>query len=255
MSPSFALWLVGILTVVAGLVIWRVLAGGRTTADPVAPIVEGDPATAAGDQEQHATAVDEVPPPAVVTEDPAPTQEDVVPVAETAAPPSTDAAEPAGSAPAEAEQPAAVEAEQVSTETEPVAAEVAPASAPEEVPPATAVAEVEAAPAQEEPTPAAPAAVPAPRASVENDTAAVPTASAVATVVGGPADDFRKIQGIGPKMAAGLQAAGIRTYQQLAELDEAGLREVIKAAGLRAAPGVATWPQQAEALAGADGNV
>ncbi|MEV4544778.1 hypothetical protein [Micromonospora echinaurantiaca] len=65
-----------------------------------------------------------------------------------------------------------------------------------------------------------------------------------------PADDFRRIQGVGPKMAAALQAAGVRTYRQLAELDEAGLRDLIRAAGLRAAPGLATWPQQAKVLAG-----
>ncbi|MEV0330316.1 hypothetical protein AB0H63_28245 [Micromonospora echinospora] len=67
----------------------------------------------------------------------------------------------------------------------------------------------------------------------------------------GPDDDFRRIQGIGPKIAAALQAAGIRTYRQLAERDEAGLREVIRGAGLRAAPGLASWPQQARILADA----
>ncbi|WP_181568708.1 helix-hairpin-helix domain-containing protein [Micromonospora robiginosa] len=77
--------------------------------------------------------------------------------------------------------------------------------------------------------------VPAPRASAENDAP----------------DDFRRIQGIGPKLAAALQEAGIRTYRQLADLDEAALRETVKAAGLRAAPGLATWPQQAKVLAGA----
>ncbi|WP_243709458.1 helix-hairpin-helix domain-containing protein [Micromonospora sp. 15K316] len=64
-------------------------------------------------------------------------------------------------------------------------------------------------------------------------------------------DDFRRIQGVGPKMAAALQAAGVRTYQQLADLDETALRELIRGAGLRAAPGLATWPQQARLLASA----
>ncbi|MFG1953560.1 helix-hairpin-helix domain-containing protein [Micromonospora sp. NPDC048830] len=67
-------------------------------------------------------------------------------------------------------------------------------------------------------------------------------------------DDFRRIQGIGPKMAAALHDAGIRTYRQLADLDEAALRETIRAAGLRAAPSLATWPQQARVLAGAPGE-
>ncbi|MCM0679125.1 DUF4332 domain-containing protein, partial [Micromonospora phytophila] len=65
------------------------------------------------------------------------------------------------------------------------------------------------------------------------------------------ADDFRRIQGVGPKMASALLAAGIRTYRQLAELDEAALRETIRGAGLRATPSLATWPQQAKVLAGA----
>nr|WP_236647109.1 hypothetical protein [Micromonospora acroterricola] len=71
----------------------------------------------------------------------------------------------------------------------------------------------------------------------------------------GPADDFRRIQGVGPKMAAALQAAGVRTYGQLGELDEAALRDLIRAAGLRAAPGLASWPQQARVLAGAGDEV
>jgi predicted flap endonuclease-1-like 5' DNA nuclease len=66
-----------------------------------------------------------------------------------------------------------------------------------------------------------------------------------------PADDFRRIQGIGPKLAAALQAAGVRTYRQLGELDEPALRDLVRAAGLRAAPGLASWPQQARVLAGA----
>ncbi|RQX24606.1 hypothetical protein DLJ57_24440, partial [Micromonospora chalcea] len=85
-------------------------------------------------------------------------------------------------------------------------------------------------------------AVPEPRTSVENVPAAADTDAS---------DDFRRIQGIGPKLAAALQDAGIRTYRQLAELDEAALRQTVKAAGLRSAPGLATWPQQAKVLAGA----
>ncbi|MFG3417325.1 hypothetical protein ACIBTZ_24045 [Micromonospora sp. NPDC049460] len=91
--------------------------------------------------------------------------------------------------------------------------------------------------------PAEPVVVPAARGAV-----ATPPVRSAADV---DADDFRRIQGVGPKMAAALQAAGIRTYGQLAELDEAALRETIRGAGLRAAPSLATWPQQAKVLAGA----
>nr|WP_308042428.1 helix-hairpin-helix domain-containing protein [Micromonospora sp. PLK6-60] len=94
-----------------------------------------------------------------------------------------------------------------------------------------------------------PAGAPSP-ATVES-TDPAPAAAQPAADDTGPADDFRRIQGIGPKMANALQAAGIRTYRQLADLDEAALRETIRAAGLRAAASLATWPQQAKVLAGA----
>ncbi|MDH6460629.1 putative flap endonuclease-1-like 5' DNA nuclease [Micromonospora sp. A200] len=128
---------------------------------------------------------------------------------------------------------------------------VAPAAPVEAVAPA----EVEApAPAEVE---AAEPVIPAPRralddeAPVASDEPATADADIVATPDAETADDFRRIQGVGPKMAAALQAAGIRTYRQLAELDEPALRETIRAAGLRAAPSLATWPQQAKLLAGA----
>ncbi|MFG1882717.1 hypothetical protein [Micromonospora sp. NPDC049102] len=76
------------------------------------------------------------------------------------------------------------------------------------------------------------------------------TAASADTDPTGRADDFRRIQGVGPKMAAALQAAGVRTYGQLGALDEPALRDLIRAAGLRAAPGLTTWPQQARLLAG-----
>lgn len=91
---------------------------------------------------------------------------------------------------------------------------------------------------------------------VRPSTAATPAVRTATDTIGdgdptGPADDFRRIQGIGPKMAAALQDAGVRTYGQLGELDEPALRDLIRAAGLRAAPGLASWPQQARVLAGA----
>ncbi|MBQ1074376.1 hypothetical protein KBX06_14560 [Micromonospora sp. C31] len=155
----------------------------------------------------------------------------------------TGAAEPA---------PAAVTPAPASpTPAEPETAPVAVAAAPAEpepavttaVEPAVATATVDGtataadAPVEPESTPV----VPAPRGEVP---------APAATDSDAP-DDFRRIQGVGPKMAAALQAAGIRTYRQLAELDETALRETIRAAGLRAAPSLATWPQQAKVLAAA----
>ncbi|WNM38243.1 hypothetical protein RMN56_24350 [Micromonospora halotolerans] len=288
MPSSFGQWLVLILALLVGLVIGWVVSGRRNAAGTGAPTVEGGAApapevTATVDRERPEAVVDEVPAPAAVTEAPAPADQDAAPAAarlaaEAAPLPSTEPAtvtEPAisGEAPARtvAAEPVAEEAQPVAEEAQPVAvpepraadeeAEPArsapepvavadePAAATEPVPAADPVAEpaepVAAEPVADEPVaatePAAPVTVPAPRAAVEDAAPAQVDA----------ADDFRRIQGIGPKLAAALQAAGIRTYQQLSELDEATLRETVKAAGLRAAPGLATWSQQAKVLAGA----
>ncbi|MEU8126917.1 hypothetical protein AB0B68_06860 [Micromonospora sp. NPDC049049] len=98
---------------------------------------------------------------------------------------------------------------------------------------------------------AAPPVRPTPAATPPVRSAADTTISSVDADPTGPADDFRRIQGIGPKMAAALQDAGVRTYDQLGGLDEPALRDLIRAAGLRAAPGLGSWPQQARVLAGA----
>ena len=47
------------------------------------------------------------------------------------------------------------------------------------------------------------------------------------------ADDLKKISGIGPKMAAILQTAGIQTYRQLAEVPSQELVKIIASAGPR----------------------
>ncbi|WP_319461701.1 hypothetical protein [Micromonospora sp. RTP1Z1] len=185
---------------------------------------------------------------------------------------SVTAAEPAEAEPAHPEEPATP----VTAEVEPIHAEepVTPAAAEAEptqdeepaARPATVVADAEPA-EQQTPTAdeaAVPVVVPAPRAAAEDsftpDAATTPaqpeTVAAPAIVANGAApaetaDDFRRIQGIGPKLATALQAAGIRTYRQLGDLDEAALRGTIRAAGLRAAASLATWPQQAKVLAGA----
>ena len=65
-------------------------------------------------------------------------------------------------------------------------------------------------------------------------------------------DDLTRIEGIGPKMAAALQAAGIATFAQLAKAKEGGLRAALEAANLRFAPSLATWARQAAHLAKGD---
>jgi predicted flap endonuclease-1-like 5' DNA nuclease len=68
----------------------------------------------------------------------------------------------------------------------------------------------------------------------------------------GPIDDLARIEGIGPKIAAALVAAGIRTYAQLADADEISLTKAINAAGIHFAPSMPTWAQQARLLADGD---
>lgn len=83
--------------------------------------------------------------------------------------------------------------------------------------------------------------------SGQNDVAS--TADAVKSVpVRGPADDLRRISGVGPKMVVALNAADIRTFKQLADADESTLRAALRSAGLRVSPTLPTWPQQARDL-------
>ena len=68
---------------------------------------------------------------------------------------------------------------------------------------------------------------------------------------GAAADDLEVIEGIGPKIAGVLQAAGISTFAQLAATDVARLIEILQAAGLRLA-GAESWPEQAKLAAEGD---
>ncbi len=65
-------------------------------------------------------------------------------------------------------------------------------------------------------------------------------------------DDLTKIEGIGPKMSAALVAAGIDTYSQLADSTEAQLRSALESAGLKLAPSLETWAEQAQFAANDD---
>lgn len=64
-------------------------------------------------------------------------------------------------------------------------------------------------------------------------------------------DDLTKIEGIGPKINATLQEAGIRTFLQLAASKPAVLKQILTDAGIRIGyPD--TWPEQAALAAKAD---
>ncbi len=65
-------------------------------------------------------------------------------------------------------------------------------------------------------------------------------------------DDLEIIEGIGPKMNAALQAAGIHTFAQVAQSTPEQLHAAIEAAGMRFAPSLTTWAEQAALAAHGD---
>lgn len=64
------------------------------------------------------------------------------------------------------------------------------------------------------------------------------------------ADDLKKIEGIGPKIAEVLQEGGIATFAELAAAKPAAIKEILeKAEGNYAAHDPGTWPKQAKLAA------
>ncbi len=76
------------------------------------------------------------------------------------------------------------------------------------------------------------------------DSAPAPVRPTKASVPAPIPDDLTRINGIGPKYAQILAAAGVVTYQQLAAQPPEQLVEILRAATGRA-PGVAAWIEQA----------
>jgi len=63
-------------------------------------------------------------------------------------------------------------------------------------------------------------------------------------------DDLKKIEGIGPKIAELLNAAGIQSYADLAGTDIDKIKEVLDEAGSRyKMHDPTTWPEQAQMAA------
>jgi len=86
---------------------------------------------------------------------------------------------------------------------------------------------------------------------------AKPAAAAVAPAPARPAppapDDLERIEGIGPKIAGLLQAAGITTFTQLATADLGRLKQILSDAGIRIADPT-TWAEQARLAAAGKWN-
>jgi predicted flap endonuclease-1-like 5' DNA nuclease len=65
----------------------------------------------------------------------------------------------------------------------------------------------------------------------------------------GQGDDLKIIEGVGPRIAAILNEAGISSFAQLAAAKPAELQRMLKAGGLRTPADPATWPEQARLAA------
>lgn len=94
--------------------------------------------------------------------------------------------------------------------------------------------------------------------AVEPDVSATPLANdapaSTLPINADPAkpDDLKVIEGIGPKMEKALHSAGITTFAQLSGASEADINAAIVAAGMRFAPSVPTWAEQASYAANGD---
>jgi len=76
---------------------------------------------------------------------------------------------------------------------------------------------------------------------------AAPAKKAEAKKATAKADDLKKVEGIGPKIAETLVAAGVATFAELAKTDAAKISEII--ADVRGNHVTDTWPAQAQLAA------
>ena len=90
------------------------------------------------------------------------------------------------------------------------------------------------------------------RAATAASRAAAAPATPVEPAMPPKPDDLKRIEGIGPKISALLQEAGIRNYAQLAAAGVSRLEEILAEAGLSSLAKPATWPEQASLAAAGD---
>jgi predicted flap endonuclease-1-like 5' DNA nuclease len=76
--------------------------------------------------------------------------------------------------------------------------------------------------------------------------------SAAAKASGGKSDDLTVLHGVGPKMQAALRSGGLDSYTKIAAASDEELRAAIEQAGMRLAPNLDTWREQAIFLARGD---
>ena len=94
---------------------------------------------------------------------------------------------------------------------------------------------------------AAPAKKAEPKAKATPKVEAKTTAKPVAKKAAGKADDLKKIEGIGPKIASTLVEAGIVTFADLSKTKSTKISEIIS--GVRGNHVTDTWPKQAKLAA------
>jgi predicted flap endonuclease-1-like 5' DNA nuclease len=128
-----------------------------------------------------------------------------------------------------------------------------PAAAPASPPPASAPAKAKR-PAAAAPPPA-PVASPPPAAAAEAPAPAPvtpPPPPPSAPPQPGKPDDLTVIEGIGPRIAGALKAAGIDSLMKLSKASNKDLEAAINAANIRLAPSLPTWAEQANLLVSGD---
>ncbi|EDP98489.1 50S ribosomal protein L21 [Kordia algicida OT-1] len=87
----------------------------------------------------------------------------------------------------------------------------------------------------------------APKKEEAKKEVAKPAEKPAAKKATGKADDLKKIEGIGPKIASTLVEAGIATFAELAKTEPAKISEIIS--GVRGNHVTDTWPAQAQLAA------
>jgi predicted flap endonuclease-1-like 5' DNA nuclease len=109
--------------------------------------------------------------------------------------------------------------------------------------------------AAERPAPSVTGATRLPRPPDEVEPASHPPASPAPASPGRPlagglrSDNLQQVEGVGPRISSALHSAGIHTFEDLANTDTATLQAALQASGLRFAPNMSTWPEQARMLA------
>jgi F-type H+-transporting ATPase subunit gamma len=87
--------------------------------------------------------------------------------------------------------------------------------------------------------------------AVAKQSAAKPKKATPATAA---VDDLTKLEGVGKKMSQALINGGFDSFEKIANASETDLRQAIEAAGMKLAPSLGTWAEQAKLAAIGDWN-